>query len=79
MSRPPIDLDDIPELMDLEEAATAVLMHPMTLRKAIRLGELEASIPRGREPLKAGRGQGYRITRAALSSWYFNTPKEASQ
>lgn len=71
-----LTLDNLPDLMDLTEAAEKVNMNPATLRKAIRDGELEASIPRGREPARAGRSQGYRITREALQSWYFNTPAQ---
>jgi len=74
MARPPINLDDIPELMDLAEAAGLVHMHPNTLRQAIKRGDLEAWISRGREPLRAGRSQGYRISRHGLTAWYFNAP-----
>lgn len=66
-----LSLNDLPALMDLRAAANAVEMHPMTLRQAIRKGELEAFIPRGRVPLRAGPGQGYRITRESLTKWYF--------
>ena len=69
--RKPLSLDDLPALMTLAEAAKAVEMSVPVVRKAIRRGELEAFIPRGREPLRAGRGQGYRITRDALTRYYF--------
>lgn len=75
MVRRPLNLDDIPDLMDIIEAADIVGMHPLTIRRAIYSGELEATIPRGRAPLRAGRSQGYRITRAALQRWYFNEPE----
>jgi len=68
-------LEDLPELMTLAEAAKVVEMHHRTLRRAIIRGELEAFIPRGRDPLRAGRGHGYRITREALASWYLNVPE----
>ncbi len=61
----------LPEHLTLAEAAAAVEMTVPTLRKAIKAGELEAFIPRGRDPLHAGRGQGYRITREALTRYYF--------
>jgi hypothetical protein len=66
-------LEDIPELMTLKEAAAAVEMTELTLRTAIKRGELEAFIPRGRDASRAGRGQGYRITREALRAYYFGT------
>jgi len=66
-----LTLEDLPEIMTLVEAAARVEMQPLTLRKEIKVGSLEAFIPRGREPLRAGRGQGYRITREALQRWYF--------
>lgn len=71
MSERTLSLDDLPALMDLEAAAKAVQMTVPTLRKEIRKGRLEAFIPRGKEPLRAGPGQGYRITRDALTRWYF--------
>lgn len=64
-------LEDLPEHMTLAEAAERVEMRVPTLRKAIKAGELEAYIPRGRDPLRAGPGQGYRITKAALTRWFF--------
>lgn len=70
-------LEDLPELMDLAAAAKAVEMTPLTLRKAIKRFQagdktgLEAFIPRGKDPLRAGPGLGYRITREALQRWYF--------
>lgn len=61
----------LPDDLTLKEAAAAVEMTEPTLRKAIKEGELEAYIPRGRDPLRAGRGQGYRIKRVNLQAWYF--------
>ncbi len=66
-----LSLDDLPESLTLQEAADAVRMDHRTLRRAIRRGELIAYIPRGRDPLRAGRGQGYRIQRQDLQDWYF--------
>lgn len=69
-----VTLDELVEdLYDLAGAAKAVQMSVPTLRTAIRRGELEAFIPRGKDPLRAGPGHGYRITRQALASWYFGT------
>lgn len=73
-----LTLEELPELMDLGEAANQVSMSVQSLRNAIRAGELAAFIPRGREPLRAGPGQGYRITREALASWYLNVPEVQS-
>ena len=61
----------LPDLVSLPAAARACHMTQATLRAAIKAGELAAFIPRGREPGNAGRGQGYRITRADLTHWYF--------
>lgn len=74
-----LTLEDLPAIMDTAQAAEATQTHPETIRRAIRRNELEAFIPRDRDPLRAGRGQGYRITKESLTSWFFHTPKEASQ
>lgn len=66
-----LDLADLPDLMTLQELSVRLEMSVPTLRKAIKSGELEAFIPRGREPLRAGRGMGYRITREAATRYYF--------
>lgn len=71
-----LTLEDLPEIMTLVEAAAAVEMTSVTLRKAIKTGELEAFIPRDRPPLRAGRGQGYRITRESLQRYYFGSANE---
>lgn len=68
-----LTLDDLPELMTLREAAEAVRMGVPALRAAVKAGDLPAFIPRGRDPLKAGRGQGYRIRREDLQKWYFRS------
>lgn len=70
-ARPDLTLDDLPELMTLAQAAAAVRMNEHSLRVAIKAGELAAFIPRGRDPLRSGRGQGYRIRREDLQRWYF--------
>ncbi len=64
-------LEDLADTLTLQEAARAVAMDERTLRRAIRRGELPAFLPRGREPLRVGRGQGYRISREDLQTWYF--------
>ena len=69
--RKPLRLEDLPDLLTLREASVATGFTVATLRTAIKNGELEAFIPRGREPLRAGPGQGYRITREALTRYYF--------
>lgn len=66
---------DAPETFSITEAARLLGLTPQTIRKAIRKGEIEAFIIGNREPLKSGRGMGYRITRAALQSWYFGKTK----
>lgn len=70
-----LTLEGIPELMTLAEAAAMVEMTITAVRMAIKRGELKAFIPRGRPPLRAGRGQGYRITRESLQAYYFGTPE----
>lgn len=69
-----LTLDDLPAIMDLDDAAARVLMEKTTLRRAIKAGELQAFVPRGKTPGRTGRGQGYRITAAALQAWYFGDP-----
>lgn len=70
-----LSIDDLPEIMTLADAAQRVGMSVTTLRKEIKAGALVAFIPRGREPLRAGPGLGYRITKQALTSWYFRQPE----
>jgi excisionase family DNA binding protein len=66
-------LEDLPELMSLSEAAEAVRMSVGAIRMAVKSGDLPAFIPRGRDPMRAGRGQGYRIRREDLQKWYFRS------
>lgn len=66
-----LSFEDLPALLSLREAALAVKMTVPTLRKAIKRGELDAFIPRGRDPLRAGPRLGYRIKREKLAEWYF--------
>ena len=73
-----LTLEDLPLVMTAGEAATAVEVHVETIRRAIRQGNLEAFIPRGRDTAHAGRGQGYRITRESLARWYLNVPEAGS-
>jgi hypothetical protein len=68
-SHPPDSLDDAPTLT-LVEAAAKVDMAPSTLRTAIRRGELEAFLPRGKHPGRTGPGKGYRIRIAELERWF---------
>jgi excisionase family DNA binding protein len=70
MPNPPL-LSDQPEVMTIPEAAAALRLTPRTIRKAITLGELRATIIGGRDPLHSGRGLGYRIRREDLQAWYF--------
>lgn len=64
---------DLPDLLTLEQARAAVGMSDKAMRDEIKSGALPAFIPRGRDPMKAGRGQGYRIHKADLQAWYFGT------
>lgn len=74
-----VELGDLPDVLTLEEAARAVGMTQATLRAGIKKGKLRAFLPRGvTDPLRAGRGQGYRITGPDLESWYFNRPPGAN-
>lgn len=66
-----IDLSLIPDLVSIKEAAEATRLSELTIRNAIRSGELEAHVIAGRDPRKAGRGLGYRIRRDHLQAWYF--------
>jgi len=75
-ARQPLDLADLPDLLTLRDAAEAVRMTVLTMRRAVKSGDLPAFIPRGRDPIRAGRGQGYRIRREDLQAWYFRTPPE---
>jgi excisionase family DNA binding protein len=67
----PALLDGVAEVLTIAEAATAVGVIPRTIRKAIKSGELPATIIGGRDPLRSGRGMGYRIRREDLQAWYF--------
>lgn len=67
--------DELPETMTLQEAADLLNISVATLRRAYRLGELAVFSPRGRDPLRMGRGMGYRVERAELQRWYFAPPK----
>jgi len=51
---------ELPRVMTVEQAAEVIEVHPETIRRAIRSGELNAA--------KIGRD--YRITRDALSQWF---------
>lgn len=66
-------LELVADLLSVSEAAEVVLVSTQTIRAAIRKGELEAFIPRGRQPKKAGPGMGYRIAKSDLQAWYFGT------
>lgn len=70
MPTPPL-FDGLAELLTITEAAAALHMHPKTIRKAITTGDLKAFTVAGREPLRSGRGLGYRIRREDLQAWYF--------
>lgn len=75
MPTPPL-LEGVAEVLSIPEAAKAVRVSPRTIRKAIKSGELPATIIGGRDPLKSGRGLGYRILRDDLQAWFFGaTPK----
>lgn len=67
MSGPPIEND---EYVDVAEACRLVGVSQNTLRAAIKSGSLPAFIPRGRDPMRAGAGHGYRISKADLTAWY---------
>jgi len=70
MPNPPL-LEGLPEELSIVEAATALNMHHRTIRRAIRSGEIPAHVIGGRDPLRSGRGMGYRIKREDLQRWYF--------
>jgi len=62
------------EYLSLKEAAKLIGVHQATIREAVKSGELPSFIPRGRAPLRAGPGHGYRIKRQDLQEWYFGKP-----
>jgi excisionase family DNA binding protein len=68
---------DAPETFSINEAARLLGLNHQTIRKAVRNGEIPAFIIGNREPLKSGRGMGYRITRADLQAWYFGKGQSA--
>lgn len=70
----PTTEDGDPELTVLE-AAKLMNLHHRTIRNAIRAGELEAFIPRGKDPRRTGRGLGYRIRQSRLQTWFFGPAK----
>lgn len=65
-----LNLDDLPDLLDIRTACAALGVSDDTVRGAIRSGELRAYIPRGKAPGRAGR-LGYRILKRDLERWYF--------
>jgi hypothetical protein len=66
----PSSIEAAQDAWTLAEAAEKVGLTVATVRAAIRTGELKAFIPRGRDPLNAGPGNGYRIEQAELERWY---------
>lgn len=72
-----LSLDDLPETLNVREAAEAIRSNPETIRRAIRKGHLAAIAPRGVTNPKAFGSTGYRIHKAELERWYFNLAKEA--
>ena len=58
------------EYVDVAEALRLTGVSKNTLRAALKSGELPSFIPRGRDPSRAGPGQGYRIKRSDLVAWY---------
>lgn len=70
---PPLEM--VADFLTVQEAADLVGMHPITVRRAIRKGELDAHTPRNRNPRQLG-GGGYRIARVELVRWYQGKPKE---
>lgn len=66
-----ISFDDLDDWISVAVAAERVRMHIETVRREIREGRLAARIPRGRDPRRAGAGQGYRIHKKELERWYF--------
>ena len=61
------------EVLSIRQAGKAVGLNPRTIRLAIKSGELAAFVIGGRDPIRSGRGLGYRIKRADLHAWYFGT------
>lgn len=59
------------DVFTITQAAHALRVSPKAIRLAIQQKRLHAFIIGGRDPMKAGRGLGYRITRAELRRWYF--------
>lgn len=62
---------DLEEVLTIKEAAAKVRLSDQTIRKAITSGELEAFTVGGRDPIRSGRGLGYRILARNLQTWYF--------
>lgn len=69
--RPPgsIDVAELGDELSTTEAAQLLGVHVNTIRRAINAGTLEARVPMGRDPRRAGR-LGYRISRPVLLRWY---------
>lgn len=59
------------DIYTIPEAAKALRVSGAVVRKAIKTGQLAAFIIGGREPLRSGRGLGWRIKKADLQHWYF--------
>lgn len=74
----PSVFDDAPEHFTITEAAALIGVHHRMIRNAIRSGELEAFMVGGRDPRRAGRGLGYRVTKQALRDWFFGATRKES-
>lgn len=75
-----VSFENVPDLLDINQAAGATRTSEWIIRQAIRRYResegkdpkgLPAFIPGGRDRQSPGRGQGYRIHKADLHRWYF--------
>lgn len=69
---PPLAAEAGERIFTIPEAAAQLGIHERTVRAAIKSGELEAFLPRGKtDPRRAGPGLGWRIRSRDLHTWFF--------
>ena len=85
VERGSLTLADLPALMTVREAAKQTRMHKITILRAIRRGELKATVPRHGDATTVdkdtlqhlGPSQGYRIEATELQRWYMGEEPKA--
>lgn len=66
-----LTLENIPDFVDVNQAAAAAKVSVKVIRDACKRGDLPSFIPGARPATAPGRGMGYRIKKADLQAWFF--------